>query len=284
MALIAAVLTTACSLGLPGSDSNEDLTAGKRLPLPEAAPRVDPQDLDVDFVEPRSKDEKKRKAKKASKKKRNGSAERKGTRKNGGGDGGGNATTPRSAPKERGRNPGGPGDPAKPKPRKNRPPKKKKSEPKDPPPVVVSDLTGDPQGEGQSPAYMDLERVELDASGEIFVAELTFASNLPAKMPNGGTAMLASVEVDRGDRKVSVYAEASDDGWRAHTNRSADFPGSLEISGRTMRFTLARSFFGARFDWYAHSSWTKSTTTNTEYFFDFAPDDQKGRYPSGGTT
>ena len=131
---------------------------------------------------------------------------------------------------------------------------------------------------------MDLQAVNLRQSEELMVAELVFSNRIPRAMPNGGVNMLASVEVDRGDRRVSVYAEGSENGWAAHTNRSAEFPGSMEIDGNTLRFTLARSFFGNRFDWYAHSSWTKSTTLKTDYFFDFAPDDQNGRFPSGGTT
>lgn len=250
----------------------------------DPAPRVDPEPMKVDYGQDDSLEMKKKKDKDGKKDRkgkddrgRNGDREKKGDgntpRKNREGN--------RSTPK--GQDQTGIKNGAQPVPPKKGGPKKE-PQPSDPQPVTVTDLRGDPEGEGSAPAYVDLETVRLQATGDLFIAELTFAGRIPTKMPNDGTATLASIEVDRRGKQVSVYAEASDDGWRAHTNRSAEFPGSLEIDGRTLRFTLARSFFGNEFSWYAHSSWTKSSATDTDYFFDFAPDDRNGRFPSGGTT
>ena len=259
--------------------------AGAEEPgLPEPAPLVDPEPLDVAYGDDANDTEKKQDKDKKNKdgdRKRKGDGKNRRGRKNGDSQGRGGADT-RKAPSLRNRNGDKKQGGVEPKGNDREP--TTDPQPKDPNPVYVTDLRGDPEGEGQAPSYIDLESVALQASGDIFVAELTFAGRLPSKMPDDGMATLASIEVDRGNRRLSVYAEASDDGWRAHTNRSSDFPGSLEIDGRTMRFTIARSFFGNEFAWYAHSSWTKSTATNTEYFFDFAPDDQNGRFPSGGTT
>lgn len=283
-ALVIALLVGNGFLALPASDGGRSLADATQTQR-EAAPRVDPEPLQVDYEgDDEDEESKKRRDKNANRKKKDDSARKKQGRRDPKRQKDG-AIGPRSEPDVKDRNPEGKEKPANRKARKNGSGEKRPA-PEGPAPasVTVTDLTGDPQGEGTAPGYMDLELVTLRQSTELMVAELTFSKRVPTAMPNGGVNMLTSIEVDRGGRKVSVYAEGSENGWRAHTNRSAEFPGSMEVAGKTIRFTLARSFFGNEFSWYAHSSWTKSTTVNTDYFFDFAPDDHNGRFPSGGTT
>jgi hypothetical protein len=53
----------------------------------------------------------------------------------------------------------------------------------------------------------------------------------------------------------------------------------LRVGGATVIMAVPQSAAGKNFDWYAHSSWTRSSLLETDYYFDFAPDDQKGRFP-----
>jgi hypothetical protein len=267
-------------LSLPTSGGDDSIAEAS---VPEPAPRTDPEPIEVDVdddaepIDGEKKDRKRDRKRDGETKKRkrdqkkDARRDRSKTR-----NGGGAAARPRTAPRIKNRSGGDKQSGVTPrKPKKNGGDKPQQHA--DPAPVVVTDLRGDAEGEGDAPGYMDLEAVRLQASGDVFFVDLTFAGNVPAKLARGNV-MVASIEVDRGDRKVSAYAEGTEDGWAAYTNRSAEAPASMRLAGRTMRFTIPRAFFGNEFSWYA------STAINTDYFFDFAPDDGNGRFPSGGTT
>jgi hypothetical protein len=160
-----------------------------------------------------------------------------------------------------------------------------KPEPRSParvqaPRAIVTDLVGDLEGDDEAPRYADLKHVLLRSEADSFVARLTFAARLPRRMPDEQTAMLTSIDTQRGDREVSIYAEVSSRGWRAHTDASSKFPGTLAVEGATVTMRVPHSLVGRKFDWYSHASWTRSSLVTTFYSFDFAPDDQKGKFPS----
>ena len=277
--LVIVLLVGGGFLSLPVGDDDSSLAD---VPERESAPQVDPDPMDVavdgdlEEVDENDKDKRKKKDSKGKKKARSDRPGKKDGKQGGAPSGG---TSPRSAPDGDGRKAPKKGSGVKVPDKTNEPNKN----PKPPAPVVVSDLRGDPEGEGEAPAFMDLEGVRVAASGNSYVVDLTFAGALPSAL-NKGQAMVATIEVNRGDRKVSAYAEGTERGWQASTNRPADGPTSTSIEGRTISFTVPRSFFGNQFGFYAHSNWTRSTLGGTDYFFDFAPDDENGRYPSGGTT
>ena len=148
------------------------------------------------------------------------------------------------------------------------------------PHAIVTDLAGDQEGEGTSPAYMDLRHVQLERHGDQMLATLRFNGALPKRMPDEETSMLTSIDVKRGGEEASIYAEATSSGWRAHSDKTDEFPGTLSVRGNTLTLTFPVGLTGKKFQWYSHSSWTRSTLLETQYFFDFAPDDQKGKFPS----
>lgn len=279
--VVIALLVGGGFLSLPIGDGDDSLADASEHHDP--APRDQAEPIEVDLEDDDSSDRKDKKGRQGADDMK-GRKDRESREKRSVGDRPGDkAAETRHAPSVGKRKDGEPKPGATPPPRKDGSPPEKDPEPKDPAPVTVSDLTGDAQGEGQAPGYMDYEAVHVRAEGNFFFVDLAFAGNIPSKL-SSGTAMVASFEVNRGDRKVSVYAEGSEDGWQAYTNRSAEAPAAMQLDGSTMRFTVPRSFFGERFEFYADTSWTKSTLTDTEYFFDFAPDDQNGQFPSGGTT
>lgn len=147
----------------------------------------------------------------------------------------------------------------------------------------MPDPSGDPEGEGDVPSYMDLTNARLVQDGGLRIV-LDFAHTLPAHMPDNRINMIAGVDLRIGKREVSIYAEGSDNGWRARTNETdaSSFPGTLSRSGNTLILDVTGSFLGKaeRFTWYGHSSWTRSTLTNTDYAFDQAPDINRAEFPN----
>lgn len=164
-------------------------------------------------------------------------------------------------------------------------PRAGKQDPKRQATARVDDPPRDPEGEGDAPAYMDLTSVTLQRNQGLLMT-LRFAQDLPARMPDGQSNMLAGVDLRIGKEEISIYAEGSENGWRPRSSHSSpsEFPGTLSRAGDTFVFQVSKSLVGDanRFTWYGHSSWTKSTLTSTDYAFDQAPDVQRGRFPGSG--
>ncbi len=145
---------------------------------------------------------------------------------------------------------------------------------------VVSDLRNDFDAEGNPPSYVDLTGASIHARGPEAIITLEFASALPRSMPNEEHAVLAGIDVEDAKRRDFIYAEGTSEGWRPDRS-GRRFVGEFSVQGRHMTFTVALSTLSRRnrFEWYAHSSWTRSTLTETDYSFDVAPDDQSVYFP-----
>lgn len=142
------------------------------------------------------------------------------------------------------------------------------------------DLRRDLDKHGNPPAYVDLTRASLQMRGNRATIILEFDGELPSRMPNDQTAVITGVNARSGDDQRSIYAEGRPQGWRPGSSEGR-FSGDFSISGRRMSFVVPRSLVSGRdrFQWYAHSSWTRSTLLETDYAFDVAPDDQSVWFP-----
>lgn len=145
----------------------------------------------------------------------------------------------------------------------------------------VSDPRGDLEGEGDAPAFADVTQATLEMTGGLLSVSFDLAGRLPARMSGSETATVIGIDIAAGRANLSVYAEGSANGWRLRSNRGTDDI-DLSIEGRRASFDIPTSLFGnaRRFNWDGYSSWTKSTFTETEYYFDQAPDLPPARFPA----
>ena len=147
--------------------------------------------------------------------------------------------------------------------------------------LSVSDPRGDLEGEGDAPSYADVTLATLEMSGGTLSVSFDLAGRLPARMSGSETASVIGIDIAARRADLSVYAEGSDSGWRLRSNRGT---GAIDLSvgGRRVSFDIPTSLFdrARHFNWDGYSSWTRSTFTETEYYFDQAPDLPPARFPA----
>jgi hypothetical protein len=100
----------------------------------------------------------------------------------------------------------------------------------------------------KAPAYADVVSVVIEDAGELARISVTMAGPLPTSL-DGGEVEGVGVDLfrDRGD--FQVFASGERDGWFGYLYTPDGFvkyPGSFEIAGDTMSFTLRWDSMGGR--------------------------------------
>jgi hypothetical protein len=115
--------------------------------------------------------------------------------------------------------------------------------------VTVADRSGD--AGLQARPYSDLTLLELEDDGTRARVTVRMAGDLPAQ-PAEGEVFGIGVDLFRGDDENSdyqLYALGNADGWRAGLQESTewvDYPGTFELGGNTIVFTVPWSSLGGR--------------------------------------
>jgi hypothetical protein len=117
----------------------------------------------------------------------------------------------------------------------------------------VVDRTGDTEGTSvqKSPAYGDLTRLHLEDDGIRARVTVEVAGNLPAQ-PGEGEHVAIGVDFLRDSGTESdyqLYARGNDEGWLAWLDTPsglADYPGTFELGGNRLVFTVPWSALGGR--------------------------------------
>lgn len=113
----------------------------------------------------------------------------------------------------------------------------------------VADRTGDAGLQAEPYGDLILLRVEDDGSRARFTVRM--AGALPAQ-PAEGEVIGIGVDLFRGgtESEYQVFALGNADGWRAwlkdEANEAVDFPGTFELGGNTIVFTVPWSALGSR--------------------------------------
>jgi hypothetical protein len=154
--------------------------------------------------------------------------------------------------------------------------------------VLVTEPDADAEKSGIAPDYGDIFSTRVEGLGSELRVTITFRAELPDKMPDDKTYMVAGFGVTgKGDDTGYAFgASADQSGWKAYGGHAKDegrYPGEFSISGTTAVFTLPWSAIdGPRpFKWYSQASWFKSLAGTTHYSFDMLPNDGPARYPAG---
>jgi hypothetical protein len=138
---------------------------------------------------------------------------------------------------------------------------------------------------GVPPAYSEITAVDLQGLGENFRLTLSFAGEVPDRLPKD-TFMVFGFAVS-GRREGEGYAfgvNGTEEGWQPYAGSKGEtrkFPGSFKIRGRDVVLVMPwRSVEGPRaFEWYANSSWFSSVAGQDMYAFDPVPNENAGRFP-----
>jgi hypothetical protein len=119
------------------------------------------------------------------------------------------------------------------------------------PTAVVTDRTGDPDG-APPPPYGDLVGLRLEDDGTRARFTVEVGAEVPARLAVG-EQVAVSVDLWRGDgeseSEYQVYARGNDEGWLAWLDTPSDFvpyPGTFELGGSTLVFTVPWSALGGR--------------------------------------
>jgi hypothetical protein len=154
--------------------------------------------------------------------------------------------------------------------------------------VLVTEPDPDAEKSGIAPDYGDIVSTLVEGMGSQFRVTITFRADLPDRMPDDKTYMVAGFGVTGKDDDTGYAFGASADqsGWKAYGGHAKDkgkYPGELSISGNTVVFTLPWSAIdGPRpFEWYSQASWFKSLAGTTHYSLDMLPNDGPAKYPAG---
>lgn len=146
---------------------------------------------------------------------------------------------------------------------------------------LVVDYARDTDAYGDAPAYGDITRALLIDRGRRAELVLTLRADLPRRM---GTETYMTVgfrfEID-GD-EAYAYLNGDTSGWRPDM-RSPDgrtFTGDFAIRDRKLHIMVPWARLGnpKSLRWSATTSWVRSSSDETEYQFDSAPDHDPQRF------
>lgn len=117
------------------------------------------------------------------------------------------------------------------------------------PRAVLTDRTGDAEGEAPPP-YGDLVGLRLEDDGTRARFTVEVGGDVPARLA-AGEQVAVSVDLWRGgsESEYQVYARGNDEGWLAWLDTPSDFvpyPGTFELGGTTLVFTVPWSALGGR--------------------------------------
>ncbi|MDQ3957818.1 MAG: hypothetical protein M3273_05795 [Actinomycetota bacterium] len=153
--------------------------------------------------------------------------------------------------------------------------------------VLVTEPDPDAEKDGLTPPYPEVISVGIEGLGTRFRATLTFAAELPDRMPDDKTYMVAGIGLTgtKDEEGYAFGAQADTSGWKAYggtKKTDGRYPGTLAVDGSTIVFTLPWSAIdGPRaFEWYGQSSWFRSLAGTTSYSFDAVPNEGPARFPA----
>lgn len=154
--------------------------------------------------------------------------------------------------------------------------------------VEVTEPDPDADKEGVAPEFADVRSTRVEGAGPNLKVTLTFWGQLPQKMPDDQTYMVAGFGLTGPKGQSQGYAfgaSADTKGWTAYGGGKdgRTFPGEFSVTGDTVVFMIPWSAIeGPRpFEWYAQASWFKSLAGTTHYSLDALPNDGPAKYPAG---
>ncbi|MDQ4124530.1 MAG: hypothetical protein M3134_02875 [Actinomycetota bacterium] len=154
--------------------------------------------------------------------------------------------------------------------------------------VVVTEPDADADKSGVAPEFADILSTRVEGDGPNLRVTITFRGQLPQKMPDEQTYMVAGFGLTgpKGQSQGYAFGASADaKGWTAYGGGKDDkeFPGEFSVSGDTVVFVIPWSAVeGPRpFDWYAQASWFRSLAGTTHYSLDAVPNDGPAKYPAG---
>lgn len=146
----------------------------------------------------------------------------------------------------------------------------------------LSDPAEDLESRGDPPGYVDLTGLAVESGPETVTFTVNVAGPFPSEMPDQETNALVTIGFQKSGDEYFIQGEASTDGWSASMSkngRSVEYRGRFGIAGDRMTFSVPWADAGGpgRLRWSVDTSWTHTTTLDTDYAFDRAP--QFGRQP-----
>lgn len=154
--------------------------------------------------------------------------------------------------------------------------------------VVVTEPDPDADKSGVAPEFADILSTRVEGDGPDLRVTITFRGQLPQKMPDDKTYMVAGFGLTGPKGQTQGYAfgaSADDNGWSPYGGGKdgKEFPGEFSVSGDTVVFVIPwPAVEGPRsFDWYAQASWFRSLAGTTHYSLDAVPNDGPAKYPAG---
>ncbi len=150
-------------------------------------------------------------------------------------------------------------------------------------PSCTDDASGDLEGSGSAPSYVDTTRGCLDPQGSQLRLEAVTVGAIPARMPDRDTQLSYGFELTPpSGSTLYVHAQASPGGWTAYVSRgnSQRRIGAPAIDGDRVVLSLPLDELGGArtFQWALESSWLKSGLLSTSYAFDGAPNVGTARF------
>ena len=154
--------------------------------------------------------------------------------------------------------------------------------------VVVTEPDPDADKSGIAPEFADILSTRVEGAGPNLRVTITFRGQLPDKMPDDKTYMVAGFGLTGPKDEPQGYAfgaSADQEGWTPYGGGKdgKEFPGEFSISGDTIVFVIPWSAIeGPRpFEWYAQASWFKSLAGTTHYSLDALPNEGPAKFPAG---
>jgi hypothetical protein len=154
--------------------------------------------------------------------------------------------------------------------------------------VVVTEPDPDADKSGVAPSFADIQSTRVEGAGPNLKVTMVFWGDVPQKMPDDQTYMVAGFGMtgEKGESQGYAFGASADDkGWTAYggSEKGGEFEGDFSISGDTVVFTIPWSIVeGPRaFEWYAQTSWFRSIAGTTHYSLDAVPNDGPAKYPAG---
>lgn len=151
----------------------------------------------------------------------------------------------------------------------------------------ITESQADAKSQGITPSYAEMTHASVEGLGKTFRITMTFAGDLPQKMPNDKTVMVVGYQMIRDDDEGYAFAaQASQEGWKPFAGgkedrKQKDFPGSFEVVGNEIVMEIPWSFVNGAypFKWLATSNWFQSLANTTHYKFDLIPNKDQANYP-----
>lgn len=154
--------------------------------------------------------------------------------------------------------------------------------------VLVTEPDPDADKSGIAPDFADILSTKVEGAGANLVVTIVFRGDLPQKMPDDQTFMVAGFGLTGPEGQKQGYAfgaSADQRGWHAYggSEKGAEYEGEFSIEGDTVVFTVPwRTIKGPRpFEWYSQTSWFKSVAGTTHYSMDALPNDGPAKFPAG---